>query len=236
MARILSAEEASEVTGVDVSYPALHLPKSGYVSPHKLCEAYTQGIDVQVNNYIDDISAIEADIVILASGPGSNGFKELTDLALMNAVRGQVSVSQETAYSKALKSVICYGGYVMPSYEGVHVFGATFQPWLDHDEIIEQDDIDNLEKLAEFVPDLAEGFEVIDHRAAVRTSSKHRFPVIGKVPGHENLYVSTAHGSHGIISGLMGAYVLAEMITGQTCSLDQEVIERLSPARYSRTA
>src|SRR5690606_17587106 len=122
-----------------------------------------------------------------------------TDLPL-NPVRGQITQVKVSAATQKLKANLCCGGYFSPALGGAHTLGATFQRWLDHGDIMEQDDADNIAGLAAVAPELAEGLEVAGHRAAVRTSSKDHFPVVGGLA--DNLYVSTGHGSHGIISAL----------------------------------
>ncbi len=229
--RLLNANEASEVAGVALEYDALYLPRSGSVSPRKICAAYAEGIEIHYNHKVDALSDIEADAVIITSAMGSASFDETSWLDL-RAVRGQVTYTEATPYSSNLKTALCYGGYCTPRPQGGHVVGATFQRWLDHSEIIEQDDADNLARLAEFVPKMAEGMRVSGHRASVRTTSRDHFPVVGRVPVHEDLYISTAHGSHGILSSIAAAHLLRDMITGQAPSLSQDVIERLSPERY----
>ena len=204
--RMVSAQEASEIAGVRIDNEALYLPRSGTVCPRKLCEVYAQDVEVHLNATVETLSDVAADAVVLACGMGVLGFEETKDLPL-RAVRGQVSYIGQRGDSSRLSCTIGYGGYVAPSNGGVHCLGSTFQRWLDHSEIIEEDDQDNIEKLCLNVPSLAGTYEVVGHRAAVRTTSKDHFPVVGKVD--EGVYVSTAHGSHGILSSLRAAQLLA---------------------------
>ena len=54
------------------------------------------------------------------------------------------------------------------------------------------------------------------------------------VTGHltDNVYVSSAHGSHGILSSLMGGKILAAMIMGGEAVLPTETLDTLSPRRF----
>ena len=227
--QIVDAAEASRLAGVDVQHGALWLAQAGYVSPKKLCESYAQNSEVHLNAAMGAVAEVGADIVILANGMGVKNFAAAADLPL-NAVRGQLSFVRATAATEKLKCNLCYGGYFSPAEGGVHALGSTFQRWLDHSEIIEGDDRDNIAKLGAVVPALASGLEIADHRAAVRTAPKDHFPVVGRLA--ENLYVSTGHGSHGILSSLMGAKLLLEMIMGKDLSVSEQCISRLSPARF----
>lgn len=219
--RVVSAAEASRLAGIDLKYDALWLGQSGYVSPRKLCEAYAKDVTVHFNTPVDDFSRLAADVVILACGFGVQKFFDLG----LQQVRGQITQVKENSRSQGLQCTLGYGGYIAPAVRGVHNIGATFQRWLSHSDIVAQDDTDNLAKLGEVV-DLG-AFEVTGHRASVRTTSKDHFPVIGAV--RDTLYVSTGHGSHGILSSLAGAHLLAAQITGSALPFDAEVLQ---PARF----
>ena len=124
----------------------------------------------------------------------------------------------------------------MPAKDGVHTLGATFQPSINHSNVIEQDNQENIRKLAEAVPGLDIGLEVIDQRASVRATSRNRFPIIGPTPDRDNVYISAAHGSYGILSSLMGAHVLADMILDRPRCQPADVIAALSPQRFKKRA
>ncbi|MCB1532980.1 MAG: FAD-dependent 5-carboxymethylaminomethyl-2-thiouridine(34) oxidoreductase MnmC [Alphaproteobacteria bacterium] len=228
--RLVSAQEASEIAGVALSHDSLYLPRSGYVSPEKLCHALADGAEVRLNMRIENLDELEADVVILACGMNVQNFEGLERLNL-RGVRGQVTYAAPGAVSRGLKTALCYGGYLSPAHNGEHAFGASFQRWLSHTDIIPQDDLDNLEKLAVVAPVLAEDMRITNHRAAMRTTASDHFPIVGRV--RDGVYVSTAHGSHGIINSLEAAAFLRDLITGQSPDLPRETIERLSPARYT---
>lgn len=227
--RLVDTVEASEIAGIDLNYDALYLRRAGCVSPQKLCAAYMSGVDYHVNARIESLDEVEADVKVLACGV--EALKFLSDLPL-SPVRGQLTQVKASQHSADLRCNICYGGYFMPAQDGVHTVGATFQPWLEHSDVIEQDDQDNIMKLAAVVPGLEQGLEVIDRRASVRASSKDHFPVVGAVPGLEGVYISSGHGSHGILSSLMAAHLLADMILGRPLCLGMHTVAALSPVRF----
>jgi len=145
-------------------------------------------------------------------------------------VRGQVTEVQASELSRDVRTSICYGGYLSPSHDGVHIVGATFQRWINDSNIIEQDNVDNIQKLGGVMPDLVQGLEVVGQRASVRATSRDYFPVVG--PVSDKLYVSAAHGSHGIVSSLMAAHLLSDMIVGRSFCLPSDVVRALSPRRF----
>ncbi|MFK7839840.1 MAG: FAD-dependent 5-carboxymethylaminomethyl-2-thiouridine(34) oxidoreductase MnmC [Bdellovibrionales bacterium] len=230
MMRIVGPQEASEIARVEISHDCLFLPRSGSVNPRKLCYAYTRhpNVDVRLNVSILSVDDLKADAVVLAAGRAMQAFDCLRDLDL-RAVRGQVSYIKSNALSEQIQCHLCYGGYASRAIEGRHVVGATFQRWLDHSERIEADNSDNLGKLYDHIPSFPKGLECVEDWVGVRCTSKDHFPVVGAL--EDGVYVTTAHGSHGVLSSLAAANVLVGMMTGQDQSFADEVIYALSPAR-----
>jgi tRNA 5-methylaminomethyl-2-thiouridine biosynthesis bifunctional protein len=227
MMQIVNPAAASKIAGIPINYDALYLPRSGAVSPKKLCAAYAQNTDIRFNTLIKSLNDLEADMVILACGKGIRDFTNLP----VNAVRGQVTDVKATSASQNLKTTLCYSGYITPAQEGIHHTGSTFQRWLAHDDILPEDDRDNIDKFIAAVPSLAGEYEVTYRRAALRVTSPDHFPIIGQ--WDERIFVTTAHGSHGILSSLMGAHIIAAMITGSEQVVSKRVINRLDPHRFA---
>lgn len=234
--RLVNAAEASAIAGIEILYDALYLPRSGSVCPEKLCRAYADGVAVHLNVRVESLEQVKldfgADVVVVANGLGALGFEECAGVPL-RAVRGQVSLVESAGVLADLSCHLCYGGYVSRAVEGMHVVGSTFQPWLDHANIIDADDVENFQKLREAVPCLRDvDFRLTGHRAAVRCSVKDHFPVIGALGAAAGFYISAGHGSHGILSSLAGADFLADLILGEETHLSQDHRALLSPGRF----
>ncbi len=225
---IVDAAQASAITGVDLAYEALYLRQAGCVSPRKLCAALASGIDIKFNEKVEDLRALDADAVVLANGLGALEFADLP----LKGVRGQITKVKATAVSERVRAALCYGGYFTPAQNGQHFTGATFQRWLDHTDILAEDDDYNIGQLQDVAPGLAEGLEVTGQRAGMRTTSPDHFPVIGQL--EDGLYVSAAHGSHGILSSLAGGRLLAGMIMNKPLSLAVDSVKALCPSRFIR--
>lgn len=243
--RFVDTSMAGDLAGIKLPCEALYLPDAGFISPGRLCHAYAKDIEVHLNSGVDDFSGVKEDAVILACGNGIAGFPTLSWLPL-HPVRGQVSYIDGTAGLSGIKAALCYGGYVTPRHNGRQVTGATFQNWQDHCDVVNEDHDYNLENLRKAL-DLQAGNvpQVTGGRAALRCSSKDRFPVIGTVPdmtawqqgkeeNMEGVYILAGLGSHGIISSLAGAQLLADKIQGRPYSLPLHTIEALSPSRFPR--
>ncbi|MCB9975717.1 MAG: FAD-dependent 5-carboxymethylaminomethyl-2-thiouridine(34) oxidoreductase MnmC [Rhodospirillales bacterium] len=234
--RMVKAAEASEIAGITIEYDALYLSGSGTVSPRLLCEAYARGVEVHLNHPVENLSDIQADAIVLAGGMGLAHFPEAAHLPL-RAVRGQVTYIEHSAETLKLRCTIGYGGYVTPVVEGIHCVGSTFQRWLDHSEIIGQDDLDNIMRLHAHVHAFRGLHTVEGQRAAVRTTAPDHFPVVGALndmlDGGRKIYVSTAHGSHGILSSLRAAQYLAGLLSDQAdYDFSEDLKAKLSPGRF----
>jgi tRNA 5-methylaminomethyl-2-thiouridine biosynthesis bifunctional protein len=149
----------------------------------------------------------------------------------LHGVRGQISVVKADATSN--KTNICYGGYISAPFEGWQVVGSTFQKWLAHTDVLDEDHRQIMDNLRAHVPSIAAG-AIIGGRAALRTAAKDRFPVIGAAPDGGGALISTAHGSHGIASTLIGAHLIADILRGGVRCLGLSSIAALSPSRFEK--
>lgn len=227
--RLLDADAASDIAGVAVPREALYLPQSGQFSPASMTRdwvgparfhALTPGQSVPPGDY---------DATILACGIGVLDFLTLP----LHTVRGQIMMARPGAISLRLKANLCYGGYIGPAMDGVHVVGSTFQKWLQTTDIIDADNDDIISRLQDAVPAMdITAADMTKCRAALRCTSRDHVPVVGPVVDQAGVYVSTAHGSHGGVSALMAAHVLADFMTGGPLCLPSDTLDRLSPARF----
>jgi tRNA 5-methylaminomethyl-2-thiouridine biosynthesis bifunctional protein len=231
--RLVNHEEASEIAGIKIGYDALYLPDSGYLNPKLLCERYVHDVDVRFKSRVTSLKDIQADIIILACANSANQFPETRFLRLQS-VRGQITQLFETPLSKKLRCNIHYGGYCTPVSRGIQTIGATFQPWLNHSEVVPEDDQENIDALHAILPALAtEPAIVAGNRAAVRCTSKDHLPIIGALPDYPKIYATLAHGSHGILSSLAAAQIIADTITGKKVPFSDQTLAAVSPARFT---
>lgn len=238
--RYLPADEASALAGVKIDHEALYLPDGGALCPAALCRSYARDMPqagmADLNHMQPDgsgwrVNGDRYDAVILACGVHVRECAALSWLPV-HTVRGQMSMAAATPESRNLRVNISFGGYISAPLNGIHAVGATFQKWLDNPGLRDEDNRDNISRLAACLPHLADGLTVTGARAALRTSSRDRFPIAGEVPGVQNLYVSTAHGSHGIVTSAAAAELLADIIDGSPCSLSADTMAGLAPQRF----
>ncbi|HEY0901347.1 MAG TPA: FAD-dependent oxidoreductase, partial [Micavibrio sp.] len=230
-ARLVGAADASEIAGVALTQDCLWLPDSGYISPRDLCAAYAGGVPIKPTAFDPQ----DYDAVILAQGAGVKEYPGLADLPLQT-VRGQISFLRAAADFQT-RTNICYGGYLSaPQADGGYVAGATFQQWRDDVMVDDADHQAILLQLNQAVPATTGQFQVTGGRASLRCAARDRFPVVGAVADAPHLYVSTAHGSHGLISTIASAEYLADLICGGVVSLSAATAQALSPRRFADRA
>ncbi|OLO04603.1 bifunctional tRNA (5-methylaminomethyl-2-thiouridine)(34)-methyltransferase MnmD/FAD-dependent 5-carboxymethylaminomethyl-2-thiouridine(34) oxidoreductase MnmC [Salinicola socius] len=167
----------------------------------------------------------------------------------------------DTDSASALARVLCAEGYVMPAREGKLTFGATFSPNDDDTAVREVDHRRNLDELARTAPALAGQFAGLTTadctgRASVRAASPDKTPYAGPLPDtgcwrddyaalgkdakrrfdrpgshYPGLWVSTAHGSRGMVSAPLCAELIASRLYDEPMPLERELIDHLHPGR-----
>ncbi|WP_083627809.1 bifunctional tRNA (5-methylaminomethyl-2-thiouridine)(34)-methyltransferase MnmD/FAD-dependent 5-carboxymethylaminomethyl-2-thiouridine(34) oxidoreductase MnmC [Salinicola sp. MH3R3-1] len=163
--------------------------------------------------------------------------------------------------ASTLTRVLCAEGYVMPAREGKLTFGATFSPNDDDIELRQSDHQRNLEELARTAPALAEQLAGLPPddcggRASIRAASPDKTPYAGPLPDtgrwradyaalgkdakrrfdapgkhYPGLWVSTAHGSRGMVSAPLCAELIASRIHDEPMPLERELVDHLHPGR-----
>lgn len=234
--QMLDAAAASDVAGARMPCGGVWLPETGAVDPSALCRAYSAGMDMRVGATVlpvrdgagwrvgDD----HFDALVAANGPAAAAFTD----APVEPVRGQITFARAAATLPELRTNICYGGYLGAARDGLYTVGATFQRGQDDNAVRAADDADNMAKLAAVLPEIAAGLTPAGARAAVRCAARDRFPVAGAAG--DGLYISAAHGSHGIVTTLAAAEMIADMMTGSALSLPVTAAGALSPGRFAQ--
>lgn len=230
--RLVDAQEAGEIAGVPLDRSCLYLPDAGSVSPENLCRYYAEGIDMHYNRDIQSFDEVEADAIIIANANGAQEFDVLSFLEL-EKVRGQITKVQSSPVLSKLQCNIHYGGYVSAAINDHHMIGATFQKWIDHQDVVEEDHQENINKMKQAIPALKdEDVNVEEGRASFRSATNDRFPLVGRVPDQGNIFVSAAFGSHGVIGSLMAAQYIADLLRNGPVSLPADTAKALSPQRF----
>lgn len=199
--RLLSAEEASEISGSLIKHSALWFPRAGWAYPKGVCDAFIQSpfIDLKTHCHIIEIKQLssgewqvtdskggiyQASTLIVASASEAASFHPLQHLPLKN-IRGQVSIAPEPDAMPTLKTVVCGDGYISPAKEGLYSFGATFNLRDSDTNVRPSDHINNLTTLSTALPNLASQLstpETWQGKVGFRCSTPDYLPIVGPAP------------------------------------------------------
>jgi tRNA 5-methylaminomethyl-2-thiouridine biosynthesis bifunctional protein len=195
-----------------------------------------------------------AETVIITNGHDAQRLLG-TDILALQKVRGQLAYLRADTNSQALKTPVCHDGYIIPVYQGMHCVGASYDIGDDSKEISAKSETEILDKLKNELPEMTE-LEIAAGRVAFRTSTQDHLPHIGPVPDIDfykehysdlhhgkpagrypaalylpNLFISTGHGSRGLISCTMAAdFITTKLIKNSPPT--KELMSAVHSARF----
>jgi tRNA 5-methylaminomethyl-2-thiouridine biosynthesis bifunctional protein len=203
-----------------------------------------------------DLGTLQEEAVVIAAGAFTKNFKGLDWLPLQ-PVRGQMTMLKPTAQSQALNHVICHDGFLTPLMDGLHGAGATFQKDDTDDTFRPADDVDNLAKLNQHLPQYGfTGAQVAGASWGFRATTPDKLPMAGPLPDFErcrddfaalregkeviakntplipHTYISTGFGAHGMTGALLAGEIIAAEISGEPCPVPASLLEHLLPERF----
>jgi tRNA 5-methylaminomethyl-2-thiouridine biosynthesis bifunctional protein len=252
----VAAEEASTLAGLPLAHGGLVFPEGGWVHPPALCRVLAAHPGVELRSRREalrlqrspggwrvleaDACIAEAPIVVVAAGVASGGFDQTSHLPL-RVNRGQVTLLPATPASAALRAVLCGESTAVPARAGLHSTGATFtrEPGT---EVTAADNAENLAMLARLSPALYDALggaelepAVLAGRAGLRCGSPDYLPLVGPLDdSRSGLYVSTAHGSRGLITAPLSGEVLAAWLGDEPAPLPGDMMQAQLPGRFAR--
>ena len=242
----LSQEAASEKAGVILPSGAAYFPQGTWISPPELCRALLQhehillredmavtGIQKTGDGWHVSLAngeTLRTKTVCVASAADSAALLENYGLRLQE-VGGQVSEFAAADVATCLRSILCRKGYVIPRGDA-YLTGATYHRE-DFLAVTDARHAENMAELHALLPDWFRG-SVTAGRSSVRATTPDRLPYIGQL--EEGLFVSTGHGSRGMLSAPLAAEIIASMMAGEGLPLAAELVAALRPTRFNRPA
>ncbi|HSC69187.1 MAG TPA: bifunctional tRNA (5-methylaminomethyl-2-thiouridine)(34)-methyltransferase MnmD/FAD-dependent 5-carboxymethylaminomethyl-2-thiouridine(34) oxidoreductase MnmC, partial [Cellvibrio sp.] len=203
LVQFLSAAQASDIAGVDLTHTALYFPQAGWINPRSLCATLTDHPAIRVIKdcaaitlercgedwKINDNPELRAPTVIIANAQDAKQFV-LTQHLPIKSIRGQITYLPATSSSSVLKTLICSEGYIGPAVDGIHCTGATFNLKEESRELRTQDHRTNLENLRTPLPALLSEWdglvpEKLGGRVAFRCTLPDYLPLVGAVPDEQ---------------------------------------------------
>jgi len=168
----------------------------------------------------------DADSIVLAAGPWTDDLTGRLRVRVPTPpMRGQMLSYRSTDVRHAIWGE---NGYLVPKAGGVVFAGATVED-VGFRKKTTARALAGLRHMATaLVPSLRLA-EVASAWAGLRPGSPDGLPIIGRLPGRENVYVATGHFRNGILLAPITGKLISQLIVDGTAEVD---IAAFSPARF----
>lgn len=178
-------------------------------------------------------STILADTTVIATGAWTSLIK-IGDAAMplnIKPIRGQMICYQmpPRTFSKVIYSP---RGYIVPRADGRILAGSTAED-IGFNKNVTDKGIGSLKDVAAEIARVLARAEISESWAGLRPFAADGLPVLGEIPGYENLVVATAHYRNGILLAPITAKIIADKIAN---GFDSEYFRRFGPDRFSNAA
>jgi D-amino-acid dehydrogenase len=226
---------------------ALHHPRAARVDGRTMCGALRRGAErhgVEVRRgSVDEVRTgptatvvidgdpIAADAVVIAGGAWSRRFGDQLGVQLpVDPLRGQIAhlgvADHDTGAWPIVQQV--YGHYMVPWADHRVAVGATVEDAGFSDDVTAGGLNEIMREALRVMPGLASA-TLGEVRVGLRPTSADDSPLLGALPGIDNVFVVTGHGASGLLLGPISGKLVADLITGAASTLD---LEPFSPARF----
>ena len=239
----LERDAASARAGVELQTGAAYFPQGSWLNAPSLCGALLQHAHIMLRNKapaaalsktqdgwrvtLADGEVLAADVVCVTAAEESAALLGGYGLKL-NAVGGQLTEIPAGDVAAPLRSILCHKGYVVPLTNS-YLIGATYHREEMH-AVKHERHAENITELAKVLPGWFTG-EAVKGRSSLRATTPDRMPYIGALD--EGLYVSTGHGSRGLLSAPLGAEMIAGMISGEQLPVTSALAATVDPKRFT---
>ena len=267
----LGRDEIYDAFGLSTSYNGIFLPEAGVVCPRALCEALTlhphitvhteqavqtcqhDGSHWQVNTVQGQ--PFTTSHLVIASASDSTSLSLCAEYPITQSA-GQLTLIPEQDHLPACS--LSYDGYVTPALHGWHALGASFRPHDAARTVDLQEQQENLAKLAEVLPNLANPIDLTQcqARVGVRAVTPDHLPLVGPIDdktlfserffkfakGYQrhvptpqplpNAYLCSGFGAKGLASCWLSGETLASIIARTPLPISNALYKALYPARF----
>lgn len=178
------------------------------------------------NVVLDNGQTLSAKKVVLCNGVWANSLlKDIGSIEqpLVKAIKGEI-IRVEACHDKSPlnKVVFCSDGYLVPrpatnQFENDSILIGSTSEEIDLEQIKNPfsntvSGISSLINLFKTLIPSCKEYSINNYWAGLRPQTKDKLPVIGKIPGMENLYCSLGHYRNGILMGPKSGKLLKELI------------------------
>ena len=213
--QLLDKNKTSKQAGISLQYKSCYFPQAGWIRPDSFCQSlidhpnckviyHAEALSLSKQNkewYIQDNenqNITKAEAVIICNGKDLFNFNQ-SNFFPYQPVTGQTTYATANLQSKNLKTVIGHEGYLTPSINGQHLFGATFDRNQNEPRLTIEADERNGKQLEKYLPSFAKSISQYvsfnSAHAAVRMTTPDRFPYVGAIPD-KDFYQKNYHDLH----------------------------------------
>jgi len=214
---------------------AIFNPPDGSLQPARWVRrlaglAAAAGAELRQNQKVTSLAELEADQVVIATDGYTGGLLPGLD-AVVQPTRGQVVVTEPL--ERRLFPCPHYArhgyDYWQQTPDNRLVVGGLRDKALDEENTAEEQTTSLIQgHLERFVGELTGDSAEITHRwAGIFGWTRDRLPLVGRIPGHEGVWVSAGYSGHGNVMGLACGELVARAILGQ----EPPELELFEPAR-----
>ena len=158
-----------------------------------------------------ELSHLSAGAVILAAGPWTGGMSQWCGIDIpVRPLKGQI-IRLQLPDNPMVASLNYRGSYAASKPDGLIWAGTTEEEAAFDQEITPAGRDKVMADLLQMAPSLAEA-ELVQQTACLRPLSADGMPIVGPVPGWNNLYLATGGGRKGILWSTGMAQGLADLI------------------------
>lgn len=163
------------------------------------------------------------DCFVIAAGAWSSGLlAKLEQPSLIRPVRGQM-VLFKGGPTVLQQIILSQGRYLIPRADGHILAGSTMEE-VGFDKQITPEALRDICAFAHGLLPASAQMQVVKHWSGLRPGTVDGVPLVGAVPGQENLFINAGHFRNGVVMGPASAKLLMNII------LDQSPV--LPPAAY----
>ena len=170
-------------------------------------------------------------VVVIAGGAWTTELASAFGMRTgVRPVRGQIvhlHLDADTGSWPVLQPIFSH--YVVPFRDGRLALGATVEDVGFEVRPTASGIAELLSEGLRLSPGLADA-TFLEVRVGLRPVSDDDLPVIGALPGAEDVYVASGHGANGLLLGPVTGRVVAEMVGGRSPAVD---LSDFSPARFA---
>jgi len=213
---------------------AIFHPPDGSLQParwvRRLAARGRSGVELREHARVESLAELEAEHVVLATDGYTHGLVGELDAAI-KPTRGQVLVTEPLEQILfACPHYARHGyDYWQQTPDGRLVAGGFRDKALDHEYTSEEATTPAIQgHLEQFATELLGEAPEIEHRwAGIFGTTADRLPLVGRVPGHDGVWVAAGYSGHGNVMGLACGDLLANAILGEPAA----ELELFDPSR-----